>query len=187
MYNARVHFDRSIFTDSYSRSPNNNATEIAVRRGWHDTSFIYGPNLISVSDPPAMTAFEGSLPFRASSSVPLTGTALFIVTSHLCMNPRDSIVTYTWRTTLGGRECFVLSERKSAVAWMEVGLLGQSGNRWNGPARPCLSRDRAALPTTLESQITVFLVFLITRSIPKRFDGCLIRPFFYSSLALLIL
>lgn len=70
----------------------NNATEIAVR---HDTSFIYRPNLISVSDPPAMTAFEGSLPFRASSSVPLTGTALFIVTSHLCMNPRDSIVTYT--------------------------------------------------------------------------------------------
>lgn len=71
----------------------NNATEIVAQRVWARYIIHIYPNLISVSDPPAMMAFEGPLPSRVSP--PVLSAALFIVTSHLCMNPRDSIVTNT--------------------------------------------------------------------------------------------
>ena len=103
-----------------------NNTEIVQR----DTSFMYGPNLISVSDPPAMTAFEGSLPSHASSPVPLASTAVFIVTSHLCMNPLAILLSRTHdelRWAEGNASCF-LSGSQRWREW-EVGLLGQSGNR----------------------------------------------------------
>lgn len=89
----------------------NNATEIVVKRG----SAIHHSYTarISYRFPPAMTAFEGSPSSRASSPAPLAGTALFIVTSHLCMNPPDSIVTYTWRTMPeGNASCFLSGSRR---------------------------------------------------------------------------
>lgn len=55
--------------------------------------------------------------WRATSLPRLTpglSAALFIVTSHLCMNPRDSIVRNTWRTTSGAGEnasCFLSGSR----------------------------------------------------------------------------
>lgn len=61
--------------------------------------------------------------------------------------------------------------------WAEVGG-GVNGGGVIGPKRKsmawlCLARARALSATpagALESQITVFLVFLIIRSLPKRFD-----------------
>lgn len=91
------------------------------------------------------------------------------------MNPRDSIVTYTWRTTLGAGKGML------RAFWAEVGGVNRGGVI--GPKRKSMalsSWERAALPPTLESQITIFLVFLITRSMLKRFNECLICPFLLS-------
>lgn len=49
-----------------ARSRNNAATEIVAQRVWARYIIHIYPNLISVSDPPAMMAFEGPLPSRVS-------------------------------------------------------------------------------------------------------------------------
>jgi len=140
----RVYISSEAFSRFLTRVPNvNNTTEIAARYIIH----IRLESHIGFWS----SGYDG---FWRVTSLPrfipraLSQLALFIVTSHLCMNPRDSIVTYTWRTTPSGRERFVLSERKSAVAWMEVGLLGQSGNRWHGSVFPGASHRllKAKLP-----------------------------------------
>jgi len=123
---AYIFLESKAFSRFLTRNRNSSAT-------WKRECIIHiHPNLISASDPPAMMAFEGPLPSLASPPAPSAETALFIVTSHLCMNPRDSIVTNTWRTTF---------RREGALRAFgaEVGG-GVNGGGVIGPKRKSMTR-----------------------------------------------
>lgn len=183
----RIYFEQRVFAMFLPHSRNNAETEIVAQRVWARYIIHIYPNLISVSDPPAMMAFEGPLPPLPSHPCTLSRSVYCYVAF---MHEPSRFYCYEHMTDyIGrGRERFVLSERKSVAAWMEMGFIGpkREGGKErkrereraeiDGMVLSCRERVTFLPCAALESQITVTLVFLITRSLPKRFSGVFNSP-----------
>lgn len=111
----RIYFEQRVFAMFLPHSRNNAETEIVAQRVWARYIIHIYPNLISVSDPPAMMAFEGPLPPLASHPCTLSRSVYcYVAFMHepsrfYC---HEHMTDYIGR----GRERFVLSERKSVAA-----------------------------------------------------------------------
>lgn len=145
----RIYFEWRVSAMFLTRSRNNAVTEIVAQRVWARYIIHIYPNLISVSDPPAMMAFEGPLPSRVS---PLDSQPL-------CLLLRR-IYAWTLAILLSGTHDGLhrAPERTLRAFWAEVGsgVNGdgvywakekrergggeesekESGNRWHGSILP---------------------------------------------------
>jgi len=114
-------------------------------------------------------AFEGPLLSRVLAPAPSArGRSVYCYVAFMHEPSRfhchEHMTNYAgWRA--GSAPCFLSGSRRRRK--VEVGLLGQSGNRWYGSVLP---GARARAPAPKSRKIIVFLVFLITRPSRKRFQ-----------------
>lgn len=181
---TRIYFEWGVFAMFLTHSHNNATTEIVAQRVWARYIIHIYPNLISVSDPPAMIwLLKGHFP---PASHPLYSQPLCLLLRRIYAWTLAILLSRTHDGLHRARE------RTLRAFWAEVGSgVNGDGVYWaiergieseeeraeiNGIALSCRECVTFLPCAALESQITVSLVFLITRSLPKRFSEVFNSP-----------